>query len=319
MAASPTPAGGERRAAAGVALGLAGAALGASLVRAAAGAQRLEVASLAAGASGSVGARRGAARSLCLDYCAGVGSRDAACDICAVASFVHLHNAYEDAAGKPLGEGYYPYEYLAEVWQPTVFEVDDAVVGAAFLRRVASAAWGGGGGAADVAANGTAASVTPLAARATPRAPSNVDARRPPRPRRRRGREMVARLAGACCGCAWGGQRRAARRFSAPGAYNASLALEVRARGGAIYAYAYAFDVTVKHVRREIRRLTDADRGRFLDALQLMYSTPQDVGEALYGPKFKSGNYLVRKHLYGAASKDCDHWHDDAGVAPRRK
>lgn len=75
----------------------------------------------------------------------------------------------------------------------------------------------------------------------------------------------------------------------------------------------------MKHVRREIRRLTDADRGRFLDALQLMYSTPQDVGEALYGPKFKSGNYLVRKHLYGAASKDCDHWHDDAGVAPRRK
>ncbi|KAH8050167.1 hypothetical protein JL722_11548 [Aureococcus anophagefferens] len=218
MAASPRPAGGERRAAAGVALGLAGAALGVSLVRAAAGAQRLEVASLAAGASGSVGARRGAARSLCLDYCAGVGSRDAACDICAVASFVHLHNAYEDAAGKPR-EGYYP-QYLAEV-------------------------------------------------------------------------------------------------LSA-GAY-ASLALEVRARGGAIYAYAYAFDVTVKHVRREIRRLTDADRGRFLDALQLMYSTPQDVGEALYGPKFKSGNYLVRKHLYGAASKDCDHWHDDAGVAPRRK
>ena len=157
MAASPRPAGGERRAAAGVALGLAGAALGVSLVRAAAGAQRLEVASLAAGASGSVGARRGAARSLCLDYCAGVGSRDAACDICAVASFVHLHNAYEDAAGKPLGEGYYPYEYLAEVWQPTVFEVDDAVVGAAFLRRVASAAWVVGGGAADVAANGTAA------------------------------------------------------------------------------------------------------------------------------------------------------------------
>ena len=53
---------------------------------------------------------------------------------------------------------------------------------------------------------------------------------------------------------------------------------------------------------------------RFLDALQLMYSTAQEVGESVYGPKFKSGNFLVRKHLYGAASKDCDHWHDDAGI-----
>ena len=27
-----------------------------------------------------------------------------------------------------------------------------------------------------------------------------------------------------------------------------------------------------------------------------------------------SASWLVRQHLYGAAAKDCDHWHDDAGI-----
>ena len=177
-------------------------------------------------------------------------------------SFVHIHNAYEDRAGYAIGEGYYPYEYLAEVLQPTVFEVDESVVGMPFARRVTSTSWTVEGGEHEV---DEAWNVTSIV-------------------------------------------------FGGAGTYNVSLRMEVKARGDVQYKYGYTFEVTVKHVRREIRQLTDADRSRFLDALQLMYSTAQEVGESVYGPKFKSGNFLVRKHLYGAASKDCDHWHDDAGI-----
>jgi hypothetical protein len=42
--------------------------------------------------------------------------------------------------------------------------------------------------------------------------------------------------------------------------------------------------------------------------------SPQDEGETLHGKDYKSLAYLVREHLYGAADKACDHWHDDAGI-----
>ena len=45
-----------------------------------------------------------------------------------------------------------------------------------------------------------------------------------------------------------------------------------------------------------------------------MYNVPQEVGVNLYGIKYRSATYMVRKHLYGGASKECDHWHDDAGI-----
>ena len=75
----------------------------------------------------------------------------------------------------------------------------------------------------------------------------------------------------------------------------------------------YHFHVTARYVRREIRDLTDADRTRYLDALAIVYRTPQADGEKLYGSNFKSAAWLVREHLYGAADRSCDHWHDDAG------
>ena len=31
------------------------------------------------------------------------------------------------------------------------------------------------------------------------------------------------------------------------------------------------------------------------------------------GSMYRSAAWLVREHLYGAADKSCDHWHDDAG------
>jgi hypothetical protein len=35
---------------------------------------------------------------------------------------------------------------------------------------------------------------------------------------------------------------------------------------------------------------------------------------AKYGKGYKSLEYILRNHLYGAADLECDHWHDDAGM-----
>ena len=33
-----------------------------------------------------------------------------------------------------------------------------------------------------------------------------------------------------------------------------------------------------------------------------------------YGSRYNDMYYFVKKHLHGAAAKDCDHWHDNAGI-----
>ena len=73
------------------------------------------------------------------------------------------------------------------------------------------------------------------------------------------------------------------------------------------------FRVLGRIVRREIRDLTDADRSRYFEALHRLYTIGQKDGEAQYGPGFMSSDFILRKHLYGAAQRSCDHWHDDAG------
>ena len=72
--------------------------------------------------------------------------------------------------------------------------------------------------------------------------------------------------------------------------------------------------VKATYVRREIRTLTDAARETFLSALETTYNVDQKAGERLYGRKYRSMASLVELHLKGAASKECDHWHDDAGI-----
>lgn len=70
-----------------------------------------------------------------------------------------------------------------------------------------------------------------------------------------------------------------------------------------------------KWVRRELRSLTDADREHFFSALQTLWHVDTEVGQAKYhSTKYKSASYFIRKHLYGAASAECDHWHDNAGL-----
>lgn len=80
------------------------------------------------------------------------------------------------------------------------------------------------------------------------------------------------------------------------------------------YDGAVNFTVTAKIIRYELRSLSDADRDIYFSALHRFYVTPQDEGENLYGNTYMSLTYLLREHLYGAASKDCDHWHDGAGI-----
>lgn len=72
--------------------------------------------------------------------------------------------------------------------------------------------------------------------------------------------------------------------------------------------------IMVKYIRREIRNLRDTDRNAFLDALQVIYYTDTLSGLSLYGGEYKGIEYYIRKHLYGAASRACDHWHDGAGI-----
>ena len=56
-------------------------------------------------------------------------------------------------------------------------------------------------------------------------------------------------------------------------------------------------EVMVKYVRREIRSLRDRDRETFLNAAMIMQRVPTNVGERLYGPKYKSKDYFNRIHL----------------------
>jgi len=55
-------------------------------------------------------------------------------------------------------------------------------------------------------------------------------------------------------------------------------------------------DVSVKYVRRELRKLTDADRNQFLDAMGIMYNTPLEEGKRKYGHNFVSAGYISSIH-----------------------
>lgn len=73
------------------------------------------------------------------------------------------------------------------------------------------------------------------------------------------------------------------------------------------------FGVSAKRVRKELRLLDVAARKAYFDALQVVYSTTDEEGMVKYGETFRSISWLVREHIYGAAMRECDHWHDDAG------
>ena len=75
------------------------------------------------------------------------------------------------------------------------------------------------------------------------------------------------------------------------------------------------FSLAVKYIRRELRSLTDADREAYFAALYKLYTVDAATGVSLYGSKFRTAEQQLWKHLNGAGTSDCDHWHDGAGIA----
>jgi hypothetical protein len=96
------------------------------------------------------------------------------------------------------------------------------------------------------------------------------------------------------------------------GVYDATVYISSKLSTTTIYSY--DFKLAVKYVRREIRSLSDEDRETFFDALELLYSLSETEGQKLYGSKFHTAEYFSYKHLTGAGTTDCDHWHDGAGI-----
>ncbi|CAM9513044.1 unnamed protein product [Ectocarpus sp. 12 AP-2014] len=99
--------------------------------------------------------------------------------------------------------------------------------------------------------------------------------------------------------------------FTSVGLHDVSL-MQIDVATGKVYRM--SSHVMVKYVRREIRQLKDEDREAFFDALETLYRLPTPEGNAVYGDEYKGINFFVQMHLDGAGVKDCDHWHDDAGI-----
>jgi hypothetical protein len=98
------------------------------------------------------------------------------------------------------------------------------------------------------------------------------------------------------------------------GAYDATVSISSKSSNTNSPVYTYGFNLAVKYVRREIRSLTDEDRETFFSALEVLYSLSETEGQRLYGSKFHNAEYFSYKHLTGAGTTDCDHWHDGAGI-----
>ena len=98
--------------------------------------------------------------------------------------------------------------------------------------------------------------------------------------------------------------------FTRVGAHAVSLAIGDEPDGVGRLA---ATTVLVKYVRRSLYKMTDASRNKFLEALHTMYTTDGMTGRQSYGESYYSIGEMVALHLAGAADKECDHWHDDAG------
>jgi hypothetical protein len=80
--------------------------------------------------------------------------------------------------------------------------------------------------------------------------------------------------------------------------------------GRSSFSLNHPFTLAVKYVRRELRSLSDDDRNEFFRALGLIYTVDAKTGLEKYGSKFHTAEFFLARHLNGAATTDCDHWHD---------
>lgn len=105
--------------------------------------------------------------------------------------------------------------------------------------------------------------------------------------------------------------RDVAHTFTKLGRHGTTVTQTISSTGEMITHTDY---IMVKYVRREIRQLTVRDREDFFDTMETLYRLPTAEGQHLYGDDYQGINFFVQMHLDGAGVKDCDHWHDDAGI-----
>jgi len=71
--------------------------------------------------------------------------------------------------------------------------------------------------------------------------------------------------------------------------------------------------IIVRYVRRELRSLTPEDREAFMQGCEVVWTTEQDAGKALYGDDFIDIKYLAGLHNHLSGDRNCDHMHDGLG------
>lgn len=76
----------------------------------------------------------------------------------------------------------------------------------------------------------------------------------------------------------------------------------------------HSFRAVCMYVRREIRSLSDQDLNATMDAMAVMWNTPQTVGKMLYGNDFNNITYFTLAHYFGASHREADHIHEGVGM-----
>ncbi|CAM9668790.1 unnamed protein product [Ascophyllum nodosum] len=71
--------------------------------------------------------------------------------------------------------------------------------------------------------------------------------------------------------------------------------------------------VIVKYVRREIRTLTEVERGELLDSMHQLWAVSKEDGKEIYGDNYVDIWTINKLHHLGGSGYTCDHFHDGVG------
>jgi len=67
------------------------------------------------------------------------------------------------------------------------------------------------------------------------------------------------------------------------------------------------------YVRREIRSLSSTELSEFMDAMQVLWSTNDTIGQSVYGTNYMSASTMLNLHFYQSSWRDSDHAHEGLG------
>lgn len=99
-------------------------------------------------------------------------------------------------------------------------------------------------------------------------------------------------------------------RFTDIGSHHVSVHIPLV---GAVKAYTASRGMYSHYVRRNIKKLTDTERGDFFDAYLTMYRLNTSIGHLKYGANFKGLKDYVGAHLSAAGKRNADKFHDGMG------